>query len=71
MDADYEGAVTIETWTVMYDRSGEPETAHAAVRTPAAARRWARTDDADALAQLVSDEWIGRSATVSAGTLLL
>ena len=71
VDADYEGPVTIETWTVMYDRRGEPETAHAAVRTPAAARRWARTDDADALAQLVSDEWIGRPATVSAGTLLL
>ena len=65
VDADYEGPVTIETWTVMYDRDGEPESAHAAVRTPSAARRWASTTDADALSALVSAEWIGCSAVVS------
>lgn len=52
--ADYVGASTIETYTVMYDRDGQPEFANIVARTPASERHLARVsrDDAATLAWL-------------------
>lgn len=44
---DYEGPARIETYTVFYDREGEPTFAALVLRTPGAARTLARIEGAD------------------------
>ena len=67
----YVGAAEIETWTVMFDREGRPETAHAAVRTPAGERTWARTGDKELAERLSTGEWIGTAVSVGENATLL
>jgi acetyl-CoA C-acetyltransferase len=63
----FEGAAEVESWTVMHGRDGEPERAFAALRTPAGARVWGTSTDADVLATLLTDDVAGTSAVVAAG----
>ncbi len=59
-DADAEGDVTVETYSVSYGRGGEPEGAVLACRTPEGRRAWANVTDPDHLGLLVSEEGCGR-----------
>ncbi|MFT4101182.1 MAG: hypothetical protein QM674_09135 [Burkholderiaceae bacterium] len=58
LNAGYEGPAGIETFTILYDRSGQPASAAVIGRNPAGERVLARIEgsDADALARLVDDE---------------
>jgi acetyl-CoA C-acetyltransferase len=60
-DADAEGEVTIETYSVSYDRGGVPDGAVVACQTKEGRRAWARVDDPDLLRALVTDEGCGRA----------
>lgn len=70
VEADHVGAATIESWTVMHDRDGRPERAHAACRTPEGARTWAVSDDPDVLAALLAGDPIGTPVTIGDGGTL-
>jgi acetyl-CoA C-acetyltransferase len=59
---DYEGDVTIETWTVMHNRAGEPENGIAAALLADGRRTWGTTQDADVLKAMTVEEFIGRPA---------
>ena len=59
-DADAAGEVTVETYTVTYDRDGAPERAIVACLTPEGRRAWANVTDTDQLAVLVTEEGCGR-----------
>jgi acetyl-CoA C-acetyltransferase len=63
-DADAEGEVTVETYSVSFGRNGAPESAVVACRTPGGRRAWARVTDADHLAVLVTEEGCGRLGTL-------
>ena len=68
---DYEGDVTIETWTVMHNREGEPENGIAAALLPDGRRTWGTTQDRDVLKAMTVEEFIGRAARLDGnGTLL-
>ena len=66
-DADAEGEVTVETYSVSYGRTGSPERAVVACRTPAGRRAWANVEDPDQLAVLVTEEGCGRLGTLRQG----
>jgi len=69
---DHEGAVTIETYTVVHDHDGAPLRGIAACRTPAGARTWGVTTEPDELAVLVDTDPLGALATLGpAGALRL
>jgi len=59
-DADADGEVTVETYSVIYERSGVPVRAVVACRTPDGRRAWAGVTDPDHLALLVTEEGCGR-----------
>jgi hypothetical protein len=63
-DADARGEVTVETYSVVYGRGGEPERAVVACRTPEGLRAWANVTDSDHLALLVTEEGCGRLGTL-------
>jgi len=63
-DADAEGEVTVETYSVAYGRTGGPESAVVACRTPAGRRAWAGVRNPDHLALLVEEEGCGRLGTL-------
>jgi acetyl-CoA C-acetyltransferase len=65
-DADAAGEVTVETYSVSYERGGAPERAVVACRTPDGRRAWANVTDADQLAMLVTEEGCGRLGTLRA-----
>ena len=69
-DADAEGEVTVETYSVGYGRTGSPERAVVACRTPAGRRAWANVEDPDQLAVLVTEEGCGRLGTLRPGGLV-
>jgi len=58
-DAGAQGEVTVETYSVSFDRAGSPERAVVACRTPEGRRSWARVTDPDHLALLVTEEGCG------------
>ena len=62
---DYEGAVAIESYTVMFDADG-PRLGLAACRLDDGRRSWGNTEDADTLAGMVSEEFCGRPAHLAA-----
>jgi acetyl-CoA C-acetyltransferase len=62
--AEWDGPVSIETWTVMHDREGAPEAAFAAVRTPDGARTWAVSRETAVLTTLLTEDVAGAKATV-------
>lgn len=65
-DAGATGEVTVETYSVAYDRQGLPSRAVVACRTLGGRRAWATLTDADQLAMLVTDEGCGRLGTLRA-----
>ena len=62
--ADFTGEATVETYTVLHGRSGEPERAIVALLTPEGARAWGTLNDADTLVGLEEEEGCGRRARV-------
>jgi acetyl-CoA C-acetyltransferase len=60
-DADADGPVTIETYSVCYDRGGVPSGAVVACRTSEGRRAWANVQDPDHLNALVTEEGCGRA----------
>ncbi|MDA3038784.1 MAG: acetyl-CoA acetyltransferase [Actinomycetota bacterium] len=65
VDASFVGAGTIEGYTVMHGNEG-PERALAAVRTPGGARTWANGTNLAVMAELTTNEGVGRACTVHA-----
>jgi acetyl-CoA C-acetyltransferase len=63
-DADYAGPVVIEASTVLHERDGSPSLGILACLTPAGLRSWANTRDADLMQVLVTEDLVGRSATL-------
>jgi hypothetical protein len=55
----------------MHERDGSPSRAHATLMTPAGARAWAVTSDADLMAHLESADIAGAAATVGPESTLL
>jgi acetyl-CoA C-acetyltransferase len=67
---DAAGPATIEAYTVMHSRDGDPERALAACLLADGRRAWGTNDDAGIAAALCEGEWVGRSVTLdAAGTL--
>ncbi len=69
-DVGATGTVTVETYTVVYDRDGVPGRGIFACRTPAGARTWAESTDRDVLGDITSTEGIGRTGTLDATGVL-
>jgi acetyl-CoA C-acetyltransferase len=65
-DADAQGEVTVETYSVPFGRGGSPERAVVACRTLDGRRAWAHVTDPDQLAVLVTEEGCGRLGTLRA-----
>ncbi len=63
---DAVGAVTIEAYTVMHDRSGHPEAGLAALRLPDGRRAWGTTTASGDVTALTDGEWVGEAATLDA-----
>ena len=59
------GTAAVEAYAVMYDRAGEPETAHATLLLADGRRAWGRTADRDVAAAMTVGEWVGTGATLS------
>ena len=69
---DAAGPATVEAFTVMFSRDGEPEIAQAAFRRSDGRRAWGTTTDPDIASTMSNGEWVGASATVMAdGTFAL
>jgi acetyl-CoA C-acetyltransferase len=62
----HDGAVTIESYTVMYGPNG-PAMGHAACLLPDGKRTWANTQDQDVMAAMMVEEFCGREASVKDG----
>jgi len=68
--ADYEGPVTIESYTVMHERDGEPAIGLVACLLPDGRRTWATTNEPGLMKAMTLEEFVGRPAVVkSAGQL--
>ena len=66
------GPATIEVYTVMHDRDGNPEIAFAACLLDDGRRAWGRSTDRTLAAAMCDDEWIGRAVTLATdGTLTI
>ncbi len=65
--SDYEGDATIETYTVVHDRDGEPELGILALRTEDEGRTWANVTDRDDMLSLMDEEGCGRKVTLASG----
>ena len=69
---EHDGAVTVESWTVMFDRDGAPETGIGACLLDDGRRTWGTTRDEALLKVMTVEEVIGRRARVTPdGTLTL
>jgi acetyl-CoA C-acetyltransferase len=72
VDSAATGPVRVETYTVAFDRAGNPERGIVACRTADDHRAWGNIVDPDTLAQLCAEEGIGRAGTLAAdGALAL
>jgi acetyl-CoA C-acetyltransferase len=72
VDSGATGSVRVETYTVTFDREGNPERGILACRTARDHRAWGNVTDADTLASLCAEEGIGRRGTLAAdGTVTL
>ena len=67
---DAQGAATIEAYTVMFSREGQPETALAACLLVDGRRAWGTSTDVGLATAMCEGEWVGRAAALDAdGTL--
>jgi len=62
---DYDGPVVVESYTVMHDRDGAPETGLFALLTPDGGRCWGSTNDGDTVVELEATECVGRAASLA------
>jgi acetyl-CoA C-acetyltransferase len=70
--ADYDGPVTVESFTVMHERDNSPSLGIVACLLPDGRRAWANVRDAAALTSLMADDPIGTKAhRLADGTLEL
>jgi acetyl-CoA C-acetyltransferase len=68
--ADAAGATSIEAYTVMHSRDGEPERAIATCILADGRRAWGTSTDLDLAAAMCEGEWVGRAVTLDVeGTL--
>ena len=65
----FDGEVSVETCTVMHDRSGAPERGIAACLLDDGRRTWATTADPGLMAAMIGDGFIGARVEVGAGAL--
>ena len=71
VDTEPWGEATIEAYTVMHDRDGNPERGFVAVRTPEDRRGWVAPTDDETLAGLLElDEPVGLTIKVRSATEL-
>jgi acetyl-CoA C-acetyltransferase len=70
VDAEADGPVRVETYTVTFDRDGNPERGILACRTKRDARAWGNVTDPDTLAELCRAEGVGRTGTLAADGVL-
>ncbi|GAC1518115.1 MAG: acetyl-CoA acetyltransferase [Acidimicrobiales bacterium] len=69
---DYAGPVTVESWTVLHERDGEPSLGIVAGLTPDGGRAWGNVRKPDALQALLADDPAGPTADLGeAGELEL
>jgi acetyl-CoA C-acetyltransferase len=61
---DHDGEVMIESYTVMYDKSG-PAVGHAACLTADGKRTWANTEDKQLADEMTRTEFCGRRASIN------
>ncbi len=61
LPADAAGAATIEAYTVMFDRAGEPERAIATCLLDDGRRAWGTSEDGLVTSAMCVDEWVGRA----------
>jgi acetyl-CoA C-acetyltransferase len=66
VDSEATGPVRVETYTVTFDRDGQPARGIVACRTPDDRRAWGAVTDPDTLASLCAEEGIGRTGTLAA-----
>lgn len=62
--ADAAGPATVEAYTVMHDRDGNPETAFAACLLPDGRRAWGVSAGQEDAAAMCEGEWVGRAVTL-------
>ncbi len=65
VDSAATGQVRVETYTVAFDREGNPERGILACRTADDSRAWANITDPDTLSGLCAEEGIGRTGTLA------
>jgi acetyl-CoA C-acetyltransferase len=68
VDDDATGAVTVETYTVVYDRQTRPHHGIAVCRTPGGTRTWAAVTHPDSLAAIAErdSDFVGTAGTLGA-----
>lgn len=67
---EVQGAVTIEAYSVMHTREGEPERAIATCLLPDGRRAWGTSGDVALATAMCEGEWVGTSASITSdGTL--
>lgn len=64
-DPAYAGPATVEAYTVMHERDGQPAVGIVAAITPSGARTWANTYQPAIMKALVVEDVVGRPALVS------
>ncbi len=70
LPAEAAGTATVEGYTVMHGREGEPELAIAACLLADGRRAWGTSTDSGLAAAMTVDEWVGRKVVLDeAGTL--
>src|SRR5439155_25630578 len=62
--ADYEGPATIESYTVMHERDGDPAMAIVACVLPDGRRAWANTNEPGLMKSMTLEEFVGRTAAL-------
>ncbi|MEY2642247.1 MAG: hypothetical protein RLZZ368_894 [Actinomycetota bacterium] len=66
------GAVSIEAYTVMHDRDGNPERSIASCLRADGTRAWGISEDRDMASAMCDGEWVGRAMRLDdSGTLLV
>ena len=63
--AEAQGAATIEAYTVMHNREGNPENVFAACLLPDGRRAWGTSTDVALAAAMCEGEWVGRATTLT------
>jgi acetyl-CoA C-acetyltransferase len=61
---DPDGPASVESWTVMHDRDGNPETGLLAALLPDGRRAWGSTQDPAVVQAMATEELAGRKATL-------